>query len=182
MVFPEHTTNLMRGQGFRSNNNVLQRFVANNQHQKALDYFRIKGTYAPNRRTPEYMLGNPEYFGAVDINGITYGDLAFTSYANLRATFLKELYHYNKVRAGIPFSTQEVPEGLPRSFRVAPEEVEGFIFQYKNRGLFNGLFHRSTIDSRSQISFYQNQIFDLKPSQVFAPRRWYFIYGIPRRW
>ena len=48
MVFPERTTNLARGQGFRNNNQVLQRYVDNNQHQKALDYFGFEGTYDPD--------------------------------------------------------------------------------------------------------------------------------------
>lgn len=46
MVFPEQTTNFVRGQGFRNNNQVLRRFVANNQHKKALEYFGFDGTQA----------------------------------------------------------------------------------------------------------------------------------------
>jgi hypothetical protein len=174
MFLEEQATNLVRGQGFRNNDQVLSRFVVNENQQGALDYFGFKGKYNPNAETPEYTDSN-EYSGSINAAGeISYGNLAFTSYDNLKATYYKELYHYNKVKAGIPFSTQDAPD----DYKVYPEEREGFIYQYKNKGLYPN----TTKHSMSSISFYQNGIFGLDFSQYYLPKWWHFIYKIPRRW
>jgi hypothetical protein len=64
MILEEQSTNLARGQGFRSNDQVLSRFVANGQQQKALDYFGFKGTYDPNAETSHFNSSN----GSIHIN------------------------------------------------------------------------------------------------------------------
>jgi hypothetical protein len=178
MVFPEQTTNLVRGQGFRSNDQVFDRMMAGDYTcQQILDYFGFEGVYDPYKKTPGYDLEKNGYCGATNSAGkISYGDLAFSSYGRLKATYYKELYHSNKAKAGTPFSTQEVPEGFPSYLKVFPEEWEGFIYQYKNQGLYRGFA------SMNNISYYQNGILNLNPSQYYLPQWWHFIYKIPRKW
>lgn len=149
----------------------------------ALDYFGFEGKYDPNIKTPDYIEQNGtwgdsnsgQYWGATDKNGnISYGDFAFSSYDNLKATYIgKENFHAFRRNNSIPIETQDVP-----GKRVYPEERLGFINQYKNRGLYP----KTTIDSLSQISFYQNGCYNLSSTDYYFKKWWHFIYKIPRLW
>ncbi len=179
MVFPEHATNLVRGQGFRSNDRVLQRFVANGQHQRALDYFGFRGTYNPTKNNPDYIQGGNvgDYSGNTNSNGdISYGNGAFRNYDELYATYIKELYHSNKVLAGGSFEKQAPIPGSNIDISLFPEERLGFINQYKYMGLFPKV--KGVL---GQIMYYQDGCLNLNSSQMFKPRFWHFIYKIPRK-
>ena len=175
MVLPEHTTNLVRGQGFRSNDYVLRRFVANNQHQEALQYFDIEGKYHPQKaKGAEYVEGT-NYYGSTNpkTGDISFGDLAFDSYDNLRGIYEKELYSSNKVHRGENLETFE-EEGL-ESMLYFPEEARGFL----HAGYKNNLYPNSTIDFFGQANAYWNSVNGIP---IRSPRFYDFIFKIPRKW
>ena len=82
----EQATNLARGQGFRSLDQVLSRFAANGNYQGTLDYFGLKGMYDPNIENPgEFDPSN----GSISLNKVAFG----TNYDYLRAVYAEELFH-----------------------------------------------------------------------------------------
>ena len=175
MVFPEHTTNLVRRQGFRSNDAVLRRFVANNQHQKALQYFDIEGNYHPQKaKGAEYVEGT-KYYGSTnpETGAISFGDLAFDSYDNLRGVYEKELYSRNRVLRGEKLETFEA-EGL-ESMKYFPEEAKGFL----HAGYKSYLYPNSTIDFFGQANAYWTSVNGIP---IRSPHFYDFIFKIPRKW
>ncbi|MBS1775108.1 MAG: hypothetical protein JSS64_02375, partial [Bacteroidetes bacterium] len=172
----ENTINAIRGQGFRSNDAVLSRFVASNNQQGAVDYFGFQGTYDPSPQNVDYVESN-RYFGKTDPSTaqISYGDLAFSSYHTLKSTYYKEMYHYNRFVRGIPPAKyySDFPNYDPNVL-YAPEERLGFIHQYKNHGLYRSY----TGNPLSQIKYYGVNGGGL----TFKTHMFDFIYKIPRRW
>ena len=83
------------------------------------------------------------------------------------------MYHSAKVLSGGKFETQDMP-----GTRIFPEERLGFIHAYKNQGLYSS----STINFRSQITFYQSQCINLSDNMRYVFKWSDFIYKIPRRW
>lgn len=179
-VLPEHTTNFVRGQGFRSNDAVLNRFVAANNHQGALDYWDIEGTYNPNRsgsksvETDGIYGKKGAYYGYTDSNGgIFYGDLAFTSFDNLYGTYYKESYSSKQIKSGNGFETCNSCE---KDQRLYPEEAKGFRYAARNRGLYSN----SKVDQLGQANSYWMQAY----GELFITNQWVYktIYRIPRLW
>lgn len=179
----EEFVNYSRGKGFINNDKVLYNYKrgfydnewisSDKWYQDALDYFGFEGTYNPYAKSPDYVEGN-DYYGFTDWNGrINYGNSAFSSYDELKATYIKELFHSNRIKSGIPFATQDVPGAV-----VHPEERLGFIHSYKNKGLYP----KSNLDAMSNISYYQLGIEAMDMSEYYRPKWWHFIYKIPRRW
>lgn len=134
----EHSINSIRGQGFRSNNRVLSSFVASGNQQGALDYFGFQGVYDPSPQDISY-LESKGYYGKIDpiTRQISYGDFAFSSDSTLKSTFYKEMYHYNRFISGVSPAKfySDFPDYDP-SLLYFPEERLGFIYQYKNHGLY----------------------------------------------
>jgi len=100
MIFPEHTTNFVKGKGFNSNDKVLHDFIHGyydkdwsddigtegaNWYNAALKYFGIKGTYDNN-------ISGIAHFDSKD-GSIKFKALAFKNYDLLRATYEEELFH-----------------------------------------------------------------------------------------
>ncbi|MCE5331807.1 MAG: hypothetical protein LLF95_06675 [Bacteroidales bacterium] len=83
-----------------------------------MDYFGFEGKYDPNVKTPNYVEqddiwgknNSGKYWGKTDASGsITYGDYAFSSYDNLKATYIgKESFHSIRREKSIPIETQDV--------------------------------------------------------------------------
>ena len=176
MVFPEHTTNFVRGQGFRSNNGVLRRFVAAGNQQGALDYFGFEGRYDPTKTSKRYQSEPGEYWGATDSEGnISYGKLAFDNYATLKGTYMKEIYTRNNILNHKYHSLPEEYQGL--GFDTYLEEIYGYVHAYKNQGLFSG--HQLCL---SGINYYQGQLSLFGINYPIYPTTFEFIYKIPRLW
>ncbi len=175
MVYPEHTTNLVRGQGFRSNDAVLRRFVAANDHQGALDYFGFEGTYRANKGVGGEYVEGEDYFGSTHptTGEISYGNLAFDSYDNLRGTYEKESFHRNRVLNGIDLETFEL-EGI-ENLKYYPEEAKGFL----HAGYNNGLYNKINTDYFGQANAYWFQVYG---TVLRSPHFYDFIYKIPRLW
>jgi len=176
MVFPERTTNFMRGQGFRNNNQVLKRFVANGQYQKALDYFGFEGTYDPDKKSKNYEADG--YWGATHpkTGEISYGQYAFEDYATLYATYMKESYSSKNIKAGK--SIAQLPEDL-RGLGIDTylEEINGYVYAYKRQGLYLG----NKLPWQG-VEFYQSQLSLFGVNYSSYPKRFQFIYKIPRKW
>jgi RHS repeat-associated protein len=176
MVFPEQTTNLIRGQGFRNNDAVLSRFVEADNHQGALDYFGFEGKYNPDLKSKNYQ--SEDYWGATNrkTGKISYGNLAFEDYSTLYGIYIKESYHAQKIQSGL--SIEELPsdlQGLGMDTYV--EEIHGYVHAYKRQGLFYG--HNMPF---SGVEFYQSQLDVFGVPYPTYPSRFSWIYKIHRRW
>ena len=165
MIFPEHTTNLVRGQGFRNNNQVFERFVANGQKQSALDYFGFKGIYNPDKTR-----GNPAITDPIT-GEIFYGDYPFEgNFDRLALVARHEMRHSRNVLSG-KYNGKEITREI-----AGLEEYNTYLYSYRNQGLypqhgFNDLVYR--------INMYGWQaLIDANFSQQW----WHFIYKIPRKW
>ncbi|MBR3427772.1 MAG: hypothetical protein IKG95_07525 [Bacteroidales bacterium] len=175
MVYPEHTTNLVRGQGFRSNDAVLKRFVAANNHQGALDYFGFEGKYTPGK------YDNDAWYGTE--SGIHYSDGAFTSYDDLFSSYTKESFEQQRHRTNT-WAEASNPTGIPELDRWLAE-YEGHLWQYQNQGLYRNttidlsLCLDNCINEMIRInSWFDKPVYGTVPS--FNKAWWHFIYRIPR--
>jgi hypothetical protein len=177
MIYPEQTTNLVRGQGFRSNNSVLQRFVANGDHQKALDYFGFEGTYVPGEG--ESLTYKNTTTGAT---GIRFRDGAFGSYSTLLSTYTKESYHLARLNKG----GWEYADADVLDWKRQPEERLGVIHQYKNRGLYykdKYPFFKLIKNVETRINNLNNGFYNTPYYYTpYQHRWWHVIYRIPRLW
>ncbi|MEA1897897.1 MAG: RHS repeat-associated core domain-containing protein, partial [Bacteroidota bacterium] len=184
MIYPEHTTNLFRRQGFRSNDGVLRQFAANNDHNGAIEYFGFEGKYRPEKAAGgDYVEGN-DYFGSVNpsTGEISYGKLAFSSYDHLYSTFVKEASTSLKIKSGEQILTQEGYDFRNvggKNLTNYPEETAGFIAMYKKNGFYPSIRQKSIL---SNINYYQNQIYAPSMHPNFIHHRWHIIYRIPRLW
>ena len=177
MVFPEHTTNLIKGGGFNSNQQVFENMLALGDRQAILDYFGFDGKYNPNLKSNDYQ--SESYWGACNLitGNISYGDLAFENFETLLSTFYKESYTQRNVRKG---SIAQLPDGF-QGFGMDTylEEINGYIYAYRNQGLYPN----SKIPWHG-VGYYQMQ---LKWSFINYPTYsqnslFNFIYRFPRKW
>lgn len=176
MIFPERTTNLVRGKGFNNNNTVLNRFVEAGDYQGALDYFGFEGKYVPGRHPVYYE--SEDYWGATDFKTgeITYGNLAFKDYPTLYATYTKESYHIKKILNGL--SIEKLPSDLQGlGMDKYLEEIYGYVYAYKKQGLFPG--HSMPFDG---VNIYQRELDMFGVPYPTYPSRFSWIYKVPRRW
>ena len=182
MVYPEHTTNLFRGQGFRSNDAVLSRFVEAGNHQGALDYFGFKGDYVGGDGQSNFWFNKKDHSKF----GIRYTDGAFDSYDALFNTYMKESFHMRRfARNGL--DGLELGDSDVFSIANMPEERLGVIHQYKNQGLYRKDIYnylKAIGNTESFINSYNNSgLYNTPyPYTPYSPSWWHFIYKIPRRW
>jgi RHS repeat-associated protein len=179
MIFPEQTTNFIRGQGFRSNEKVFQRFVANGQQQKALDYFGFKGTYDPNHELFQKYGITP---GVTDpITGeIAYHNYPFEgNYDRFAYIADHEMKHSSDVLSG---------KYIGKTYMNTEEEYYTYLYNYKRQGYYPKpkLSEGNTIIDRinrygvaSGIYAYD---FVTSNTVLFKTHWWHFIYKIPRKW
>ena len=178
MFLEEQSTNLVRGQGFRSNQKVYENIMFSaynhpeiNWRQEVLDYFGFKGTY-----DPDYL--DPAGFNA-DTKSITFGPLAFggtgNSYSRLRAIYEEEVFHSKDYLT----YKSKMPVGI--SNEHAYEEFRAQVYLYKNQGLYS----KSGIDWGQRINGWGSDA-GINPDIIFKYNFyrpwWHFIYQIPRKW
>ncbi len=179
----ENWKNWRKGKGFKNNSSVFEDFRAGNYtsnsnswQQDALDYFEFEGKYKSSKGSGAEYVEGKSFFGSTSLTtgDISYGDNAFSSYANLRATYQKEYFHHIRVQKGIPFESFN-RKGLEH-LKYYMEEAKGFQSAFKN----NGLYPKSSIAFMNQTSAYWIPIYG---SGLMKESAWYyFIYKIPRRW
>ena len=171
MVFPEHTTNLLRGQGFRSNNQVLSNFVDANNYQGALDYWGFKGTYMP-----DHPLLNGKEPGVTDpVTGdIFYNTSAFLgTFDKLYLTYDHELWHHKRV-----ISKKFESSGNS----VAQEEYLNYMRNYRRQGLYkkHGLPIEENINGYGSV--LKMPVEKYMPYSQFENPFWHNIFKIRRLW
>ncbi|MBR0498609.1 MAG: hypothetical protein IJJ78_05985 [Paludibacteraceae bacterium] len=180
MIFPERTTNLVRGKGFNNNNTVLNRFVEAGDYQGALDYFGFEGRYDPN---------NPLFNNNICASAITdpkTGEIFFCNgafcYGYDRLAFYAdhESIHSQNVLSG-------KYKGIKVDYEIAwKEEWSTYMRNYHRQGLY----HKHEVNIIDRINSYGMfaSIYDYGETSTgfhitqFNKQWWHFIYRIPRRW
>jgi hypothetical protein len=177
MFLEEQATNLVRGQGFRSNDQVLSRFVANKNYQGALDYFGFEGTYDPNN--PLFEQSHGDAITNSNTGDIYYRDAAFQkNYDFLYKVADHERIHSLNVRSGKHDNITD--------WYIAKHEEEWstYMHNYRNQGLYPK--HGAETDLIANINYHgmnANIYYTLtRPNFFFQKQWWHFIYKIPRRW
>jgi hypothetical protein len=169
----QQTTNFVRGQGFKNNDAVLAKFVANGQQQEALDYFGFKGYYAPN--SPKFKDNASDALFDPGSGLILYNNNSFLhGYDYLRASFVEEQFHskdYLKAKKIAPDNVVDL---------VAFEEWRAQNYMYRNQGLYLN----SGNDWVDRINYWGNQagIYSMYEGTGFKFQLWHYIYKIPRLW
>ena len=167
MIYPEQTTNLVRGQGFRSNETVYQNFLTNGQQQKALDYFGIKATYDPSKTSTAYVdnAGNT-YFGDYPFNG-KFDRFSLIADHEMRHT--RDVLNY--IKKGIDPNDSHL---------INVDEWNAYSQNYRKQGLYPNSGENNNVVS--QINRYGTKLGIYNTLNQFAPRWWHYMYKIPRKW
>ena len=168
-VLPEEFTNLVKGGGFRSNQQVFDRMMSRNTCQEILDYFEFKGTYDPNHEAWEKYGISPAMMHP-KTGEILYHDYPFQgNYERLALIAHHESIHRKDWRLGHKYSDMEVYK----------DEWYTYMINYKNLGLYP-----------SQEKLIRGRINDYglwsgtyeAPYTYFKSEWWHFFYKIPRLW
>ena len=174
MILPEHTTNLVRGQGFRNNDAVLSRFVAAGNQQGALDHFGFEGTYDANKKNP----------GSIDINGnIYFNEVAFENgYHYLRSIAMEEKFHQLDLKTG-NYAGVDWNDELQYLINHGIGEHKAKLYIYQRQGMFYKYKYSNLIsdinkDGRDAGIYFEGNM----SGKTFSPELWHFIYRIPRLW
>lgn len=182
MVFAEQTTNLFRAGKFMNNNELLDYYVKNGKQQLAIKKFGFKGEYIGGEgQSSSWVRSKDEY-------GIRYTDQAFHSYNALYSAYMKESFHLSQYFKNGGFKSAQVIDGEAyQRFKFMPEERDGTIYLYENRGLFAGDEYKyfQAIRNVEGIMNNCNEWGYYVPAYNFAPYQvpWYdFFRGIHRRW
>jgi hypothetical protein len=172
MVYPEHTTNLFRGQGFRSNNQVLSNFVDANNYQGALNYWGFKGTFDPNN---ELFNGGNDPGVTHPVTGeIFYNETAFTlGFDKLHFIADHEYWHHRRVVSG---------KYSKSGNSMVKEEYLNWTRNYRNQGLYRD---HGYDDIGMRINSYGTKA-GINPDVFFRysfnKPWWHFIYNTRRKW
>lgn len=177
----EQFGNMVNGQGFRSNDNVLKSFVSKGEYQEALDYFGIQGKYDPSNQIFNNEVGGGAAAVDPETGEIFWGDGAFNyGYDRLAFEADHELIHSQNVLSG-------KYKDVKIDFEVAGrEEWSTYMKNYQRQGLYHN--HGVNIISRinqygSQAGIYGTYVTPTGSySSNFNVQWWHFIYKIPRRW
>lgn len=177
----EQFGNMVEGQGFQSNDNVLKNFVSQGKQQEALDYFGFKGKYDPSNTIFNNDVGGASAVVNPKTGEIFFNDGAFNyGYDRLAFTADHEFIHSQNVLSG-------KYKGVKIDYEVAgKEEWSTYMKNYQRQGLY----HKHGLNIIDRINTYGNQAgiynFFVTPtgsySTQFNKQWWHFIYSIPRRW
>ncbi len=175
MLFPEQTTNLVRGGKFINNDAMLKTFKDAGNYQGALDYFGFKGTYDP---------GNEIFNGGSDPGAVDpkTGEIYFNSTA-FNSTFDKLYFvadhegrHSADVRSG-KYDNLTLTKEM-----MAGEEFNTWAYNYRRQGLYR---KHGFDDIGDRLNSY-GTVAGINPDIIFSysyyQPKWHVIYRIPRRW
>ena len=88
---------------------------------------------------------------------------------------MKESYSSKNIKAG---KSAQIPKDLQGlGLDTYPEEINGYVYAYKRQGLYLG----NTLPWQG-IEFYQSQLSLFGVNYSSYPKRFQFIYKIPRKW
>ena len=182
-IFPEHTTNLLRGRGFRSNSSVFDRMMTCDPDitcDEVLDYFGFEGKFNPDA---------PLFKKHGDHSGITdteTGEIFYHlnpfegNFDYFEFVADHEMRHSKNVKSG-------KYKGVEIDFEVAAkEEWSTYMYNYRNQGKYPD--HGVSLTKR--INYYGSLIgkygLTVTPtgsySTNFTNRWWHSFYKIPRTW
>jgi hypothetical protein len=142
LVTSQQFQNLLKGEGWVSDNQIWQRYVQSHEINAGLEKFDLPGTYDPSQFTGSEL-------AMTDVNGnIYYNDTAIGHIDRIRALAAKESFHQHRYNSNsLLFQKDE-------HFRVAPEEALGFRELYYKQGHFPN----SQIKPLPNIRLYEFQI------------------------
>ncbi|MCL2290374.1 MAG: FG-GAP-like repeat-containing protein [Bacteroidetes bacterium] len=169
-ILPQQFSNLVRGQGFRDHDQVLSRFVAGGQQQRALKYFGFRGTYDPNH---EWFKNNPDPAITDRKGNIFYNSTAFEqNYDFLALNAYHELDHSQRIRSG------------RTSGMDSYEEWHAWMSNYRNQGLYPNYGESNNINMINLIHRHGMGagVYPWVDTPPFSSAWWHFIYRIPRLW
>jgi RHS repeat-associated protein len=169
-IAPEHFTNLVKGGGFRSNEQVFNRMMDRNSCQEILDYFGFKGKYDPEHALfkkwgLDHGITDPK------TGKIYYSDGAFSkNYDYLALVAHHELFHSRNVKSG------------KFNGNYALEDWNTYMANYENQGLYPS--QSSEIIRRIEGTGFASGIYGIGTEGYtnFSLQWWHFIYRIPRLW
>jgi len=173
MIFPEHTTNLIRGQGFRTNSGVFDRMMTCNPDitcDEILEYFGFDGVYDNSINYP----------GATGLDGtIRYNEMAFSkNYNYLKFIASEEKYHQRDILSD-NYKDVDWSDPVEKFVAQGKGEWKAKMYQYRNQGLFP----KSGEDIIKSINSYGiNAGYYYSPESFFKVKLWHSIYQIPRLW
>jgi RHS repeat-associated protein len=185
MVFPEQTTNLVRGGKFLSNKNMFDHQMEKSDMtcQEILDYNGFNAMYSNK-------FENPAWYDYSD-NGIYLSKDAFSSYDNLYGYYMKENYYAREVQQGGTREIQSKADLRAGGINVgaldktelgnamnARQEIKGYMYAYKNQGLYPN----TSIDFRGQINNIFGPYVVPNPYQYNPSSLQRAFYRIPRYW
>lgn len=183
IVTSDNTRNLFKGHGFRSNDEVLGRFIKNNDYTGALEYFKMEADLVesfPNKSDAAY---NPKT-QRIEIAKSAFKLDNKASFDALNYTYQKELWHQKRFLAFRDF--YDVGDNINVRYHAphAAEDAMGHAYMQKNAGAFPGVFRSSPLTARKGWEQYIGQSSDfarqyIKPWPLQYVDR--FIYTIPRR-
>ncbi|MFN9519316.1 MAG: hypothetical protein ACK574_06230, partial [Bacteroidota bacterium] len=171
MIFPERTTNFVRGQGFKTNDQVLSNFVKARNYKKALNYWGFKGTY------------DPDYWGlkgAPAVTNMSTGKTYYDTHAfengfdHLYGVAYHEQVHRTQYQRDKYIT-------LRKDYNPDIVDYEAYVQGYKQQGLYPN----SNIDFSNRINAMASTA-NLPYSQfsMYIPPhpRAHLFYKIPRKW
>lgn len=193
-VTSDNMNNLFKGQGFRSNDEVLQNFVSAGSYEDALSYYKMNAEFNSSYLSTD----GSAYRGYFDAssNSIHLSELAFkytsegkASFDLLNSVYQKELWHQTRSLSGLAFS--DVGDNWMQPFKNSrrAEDALGHAFQQKNSGAFPSVQRNSPNsfglgfqNQISQASMYAREHFHPSIYNLFYKHGIQeFIYNIPRR-
>ena len=171
MIFPERTTNFVRGQDFKTNDQVLSNFVKARNYKKALNYWGFKGTY------------DPDYWGlkgAPAVTNMSTGKTYYDTHAfengfdHLYGVAYHEQVHRTQYQRDKYIT-------LRKDYNPDIVDYEAYVQGYKQQGLYPN----SNIDFSNRINAMASTA-NLPYSQfsMYIPPhpRAHLFYKIPRKW
>lgn len=186
-ISSDNTRNLLSGQGFRSNDQVLQRFINTGKYQDALDYFDMDALYTSNPRAGDGSLYRGSYStstGEIELTEYAFKFDQKASFDQLNSVYQKELWHKIRHLSGNSYYDFGNNYNIRYKNPLAAEDAFGHMFQQKNAGAFPTI--NKVIPSAaekgwryfiSRSSDYTRHFFkDWKFQEIDS-----FIYKIPRR-
>lgn len=168
LTHSERLTNFVRGQGFKTNDQVLSKFVINGQQQEALEYFHMEGTF--EEFDPLGFDENGDivykYAGMTDAEGnIHYSQRAFNSYDELNYTFHKESFHSSRILTGNANLSEPAVEDATGFKKMS--QMHG-AWPSKSSSTYQSNYEYYNLQSGYQLPAWRNSWYD-------------FIFRIPRR-
>ena len=171
----EEFGNIIRGEGFRSNEMVFSDFVKDDDYQGALDYFGVSGNYTTDQNI---LQGSP---GATDTHTgeMYFGDYTFSkNYDHFRLIADHEERHsagvLDAIKKGRLNTRLYIQQSDPTKYYENYEEYNVYKYNYTRQGLYPN----SGVNIIRNINGYGVQI----GRAQFSNEWWHFLYKIQRRW